>query len=65
MYDFDICDVFCKTFAVSKIRELKAALHVLLGKSVLKICTKVRGEHPCRSVISIKLLCNFIEITFF
>ena len=22
------------------------------------------GEHPCRSVISIKLLCNFSEITF-
>ena len=34
-----------------------------LGKSVLKICSKFTGEHPCRSVISIKLLCNFIEIT--
>ena len=33
-----------------------------LGKGVLKICSKVTGEHPCRSVISIKLLCNFIEI---
>ena len=36
---------------------------VLLGKGVLKICSKFTGEHPCRSVISIKLLCNFIEIT--
>ena len=36
---------------------------VLLGKAVLKICSKFTGEHPCRSAISIKLLCNFIEIT--
>ena len=36
---------------------------VFLVKGVLKICSKFTGEHPCRSVISIKLLCNFIEIT--
>ena len=36
---------------------------VLLVKGVLKICSKFTGEQPCRSVISIKLLCNFIEIT--
>ena len=36
---------------------------VFLGKGVLKICSKFTGEHPHRSVISIKLLCNFIEIT--
>ena len=35
---------------------------VFLGKRVLKICSKFTGEHPCRSPISIKLLCNFIEI---
>ena len=35
---------------------------VFLRKGVLKICSKSTGEHPCRSVISIKLLCNFIEI---
>ena len=35
---------------------------VFLGKVVLKICTKFTGEHSCRSVISIKLLCSFIEI---
>ena len=34
-----------------------------LGKGALKICSKFTGEHPCRSGISIKLLCNFIEIT--
>ena len=36
---------------------------VFLRKGVLKICSKFTGEHPCQSVISIKLLCNFIEIT--
>ena len=36
---------------------------VFLGKGVLKICSKLIREHPCRSVISIRLLCNFIEIT--
>ena len=34
-------------------------------KSVLKILSKFTGEHPCRRVISIKLLCNFIEITLY
>ena len=32
-------------------------------KGVLKMCSKFTEEHPCRSLISIKLLCNFIEIT--
>ena len=35
---------------------------MFLGKGVLKICRKATGEHPCRSVISIKLPINFIEI---
>ena len=35
---------------------------VFLEKGVLKICSKFTGVHPCRNVISIKLLCNFIEI---
>ena len=30
---------------------------------ILKICSQFTREQPCRSVISIKLLCNFIEIT--
>ena len=29
---------------------------VFLGKGVLKVCSRFTGEHPCRSVISIKLL---------
>ena len=36
---------------------------VLLEKYVLKICSKFTGEYPCRSLISIRLLWNFIEIT--
>ena len=36
---------------------------VFIGKGVMKICSKFTGEHPCLSVISVKLLCNFIEIT--
>ena len=36
---------------------------MFLGKGVLEICSKFTGEHPCRSAISIKMLCIFIEIT--
>ena len=36
---------------------------VFLGNCILKICTKFTGGHPCRSVISIKLQSNIIEIT--
>ena len=42
----------------------KQPSEVFLGKGVLKLCSKFTGAHPCPSVISIKLLCNFIEITF-
>ena len=28
---------------------------VFFGKATLKICSKCTGEHPCQSVISIKL----------
>ena len=33
---------------------------VFLGKFVLKVCSKLTGEHPCRSVILIKLLCKLL-----
>ena len=36
---------------------------LFLGKGVLKLYNKFTEENPCRKVISIKLLCNFIEIT--
>ena len=35
---------------------------VFLRKGVLKICSKLTGEHPRRSAISIKFQCKFIEI---
>ena len=35
---------------------------VFLRKGILEICRKFTGEQPCRSMISIKLFCNFIEI---
>ena len=41
----------------------KQSIKLFLGKGVQKICCKFTGEHPCRNVISIKLLDNFIEIT--
>ena len=44
--------------------EINRSSHqkVFLGKGVLKICSKFTAEHPCQSVISIKLQSNFIEI---
>ena len=38
-------------------------LDVFLRKGILKTCSKFTVEHPCQSVISIMLICNFIEIT--
>ena len=35
---------------------------MFLGKSVLKICNKFTGEHPCQSAMSIKLQSKFVEI---
>ena len=51
-------------FPVTKVRRNRSNdLEVFLGKGVLKICSKFTGEHPCRSAISINLLCNFTETT--
>ena len=36
---------------------------VFLGKGILNICSKFTGEPPRRRVISITLLCTFIEMT--
>ena len=35
---------------------------MFLRKGFVKMCSKLTGEHPCRSAISIKLQSNFIEI---
>ena len=32
-------------------------------KKCSEICSKFTGEHPCKSMVSVKLLCNIIEIT--
>ena len=37
---------------------------VLLGKGVLKICSKFTGEQPCQSAVSIKLHPTQIHIIF-
>ena len=49
--------VFCVNYYRSRVRE------VFLEKGSLKICSKFKGEYLCQSAISIKLPCNFIEIT--
>ena len=48
---------------IFKFQKQPSSLEVLLRKGVLKIHNKFAGENPYRSVIPIKLLCNFIEIT--
>ena len=40
----------------------KQSFRGVLKKGVPNICSKLTAEHPCRSVFSMKLLCNFIEI---
>ena len=52
----NLTNTFLKLFRSSR-------SEVFLVKGVLKICSKFTGEHPCQSVVSIKLLRNFIEIT--
>ena len=41
----------------------EAAIKSVLRKMCPEICRKITSEHPCGSVISIKLLWDFIEIT--
>ena len=56
-YDLRICvlaTIFFLNFKAKKCRSIPS--DVFLGKSILKICSKFTGEHPCLSVISIKLL---------
>ena len=56
----------CTLFITRPLSTTKPGFHqsrsshpeAFLGKGVLKICSKFTGEHPCRSAISIKLLCK-------
>ena len=61
--DFKISIKGCKYNTMKRITSRSSHQEVFLEKSVLKICSKFTGEHPCQIVISIKLLRNFIEIT--
>ena len=56
-------NIYTFTYQKTLLHTLRSSRpEVFLRKSSLKICRKFTGEHPCRNVISIKLLCNFIEI---
>ena len=46
------------------IMSRSSVLKVFLGKGIAKIWSKFTGEHQCRSVISVKLFCDFIETIF-
>ena len=59
---FKISNLFNHRQQNNTSNETQKQPEVFLEKGVLKICSKFTGVHPCRSVISIKLLCNFIEI---
>ena len=59
------CSLSICSFIYNKIRcgEIRfSPLELFLRKGVLKICSKLTGERPCLSAISIKLQRNFIEI---
>ena len=59
------CFVFlCLTVNVIVIMTFRSSYppEMFVEKGVLKICSKFKGEHPCLSLISIKLIWNFIEI---
>ena len=51
-----------KNASVDAIVFRSSSPEVFLGKGVLKICSKFTGKHPCRSAISVKLLCSYIEV---
>ena len=58
--------VFFMSLAVHEIDVIpvynrSSPTELFLVKGVLKSDSKFTGEYPCRSLISIKLLCNFIE----
>ena len=62
-YRFKIFYFLTETYLGSCQTSRSYPQEVFLGKGVLKFFSKFTGEHPCRNVILIKLLCNFIEIT--
>ena len=59
---FTHCQPACKDSSLLEAAPQSCSLEKFSGKVVLKICNKFTGEHPCQNAISVKLLCNFIEI---
>ena len=55
-YTFNVCTIVILWYSKNQIVR-SSHPEVFPGKGVLKICSKFNGEHPCRSVISIRLLC--------
>ena len=55
---------YCSGILEVLIKEFSRSIpsEVFLGKVVLKICSKFTVEHPCQSVISMKLQSNFTEL---
>ena len=64
IYYLDFHIPLCHCFLSIGVSDFRSSHpDVFLGKGVLKICNKFIRVYPCRSAISILLLCNFIEIT--
>ena len=61
-YQWKFLQLTKKLYDVSSFRSSRP--EVILGKGVLKICSKFTGEQPCRSAISIKFQssCNFDDV---
>ena len=57
-----ICKNWISSWQTDNVKYRNSHPEVFLRKDVLKICSKLTAGHPCWSAISIKLLCNFIEI---
>ena len=56
-----ICTYLFNTLILARVYRSSPS-EVFLRKGVLKICSRFTREHPCRSVISMKLQSDFIEI---
>ena len=52
----------CVCYVPYVCKNQKQSSRGFLWKRCCEICSKFIGAHPCRSMISIKLPCNFIEI---
>ena len=64
IFNVSICDISFGDIEIDLISSGRGSPpEVFLGKGARKICSKFTGKYPCRSVISIKFLCNFIELT--